>query len=301
MPAYNASNYIQEAINSIIAQSYTCWELIIVDDGSIDETAKIVQKNSKVDDRIKYFYQENGKQGKARNLGISKSRGEYLAFLDADDLWLPEKLTHQIDQIQKTNVDLVFANSYIFNNNNVDDISKTMNTPKDIIYDKDAIQFFLGGNRIPILTVLAKKDKIILAHGFSEKLSLQNAEDYHLWLKLLIDGAFFYSSKLVLASYRIHNQSSTTNDKSANKEVLEVFIDLRDKYPQISNMLDKAIKNNFRKKYGNNLFSKRDLNDNIYLNCKYLDKKKVFIFYKILNYTLPTQLTKRFLIHILNA
>jgi glycosyltransferase involved in cell wall biosynthesis len=81
MPAYNAANYIQEAIDSVINQTFVDWELIIVDDGSTDHTKEVITKNVLVDERIHYYYQENGKQGKARNLAISKSKGTYLAFL----------------------------------------------------------------------------------------------------------------------------------------------------------------------------------------------------------------------------
>ena len=107
MPAYNASNYVQEAINSVIGQTYSNWELIIVDDGSTDATSSIIAQYRNHDNRIKSFYQDNGKQGKARNLGIEYARGIYVAFLDADDFWLPEKLEIQLEEIQLKNVDLV--------------------------------------------------------------------------------------------------------------------------------------------------------------------------------------------------
>src|SRR5882757_4082321 len=97
MPAYNAEKYIAEAINSVKQQTYTAWELIVIDDGSTDNTAAIIKKYAGTDNRIMYTYQANGGQGKARNNGLKKATGEYVAFLDADDLWIPEKLNTQVE------------------------------------------------------------------------------------------------------------------------------------------------------------------------------------------------------------
>jgi len=99
MPAFNAEKFIAESIESVVAQTYPNWELVVVDDGSTDGTAKIIKRYQAAEPRIKYFYQKNARQGIAKNLGISESYGEYIAFLDADDLWLPEKLDIELDYI----------------------------------------------------------------------------------------------------------------------------------------------------------------------------------------------------------
>src|SRR5919106_5413407 len=92
MPAYNAEKYIAGSIRSVIVQTYSDWELIVVDDGSTDSTATVVQEFVARDPRIKYIFQENGRLGKARNTGIRNSSGPLIAFLDSDDLWVPIKL-----------------------------------------------------------------------------------------------------------------------------------------------------------------------------------------------------------------
>ncbi len=301
MPAYNASNYIQEAIDSVIAQTYTDWELIIVDDGSTDNTSGLVKEYLLKDSRIQYFYQENGKQGKARNLAISKSKGVYLAFLDADDLWLSEKLEIQIKEIKDNNVDLVFSDSYIFNNDNVFDRSRKMNTLHQIFKSEEALKLFLVVNRIPILTVLAKKDKILLVDGFSEKLIIQNAEDYHLWLKMLISGCVFYGSDKTLASYRVHSDSSTSQDKLASKQIPEVFFDLLQNNPQLKQILISYLKKILQKQYNGRTCTKSDFYLIINENCRYLDKQFYAPFYKIINYFFGTKITKKVLNHVLNA
>src|ERR1044072_6081218 len=95
MPAYNAERYIAASIESVLAQTYSDWELIVVDDGSTDRTATVTQEFVKRDPRIKYIFQENGRLGKARNTGIKNSRGPLIAFLDSDALWIETNLAAQ--------------------------------------------------------------------------------------------------------------------------------------------------------------------------------------------------------------
>lgn len=300
MPAYNAESFIGEAINSVVNQTYSNWELIIIDDGSTDKTAEKVQSWVVKDNRIQYWYQVNGKQGKARNLGISKSKGDYLAFLDADDLWLPEKLEIQIEEIQKNNVDLVFSNSYIFNDDNDADVSKTMNVKKAMFIGEKAFQLFLEGNRIPILTVLTKKENVNQVGGFSEKINIQNAEDYHLWLKMLMSNAVFYSSDIVMAKYRLHNNSVTAKDNFATIKILDVFLDLLHFSPKHKKQLKGGMKLKFKTFYKSNLFTKAELAVWIKKNIDYLSKSKLNYLYLVLNFFLPTKVTKRLLMYILN-
>src|SRR5437867_1216291 len=98
MPVYNGEAFIAEAIRSVIAQTYACWELIVVDDGSIDNTRQVV--SGFTDQRIAYISQENQGLAAARNTGIQHSKGEYLAFLDHDDLWAPTFLERCVSALQ---------------------------------------------------------------------------------------------------------------------------------------------------------------------------------------------------------
>jgi len=93
MPAYNAAPFIAAAIDSVLAQTYTQFELIVVDDGSTDETAHIVHSYGR---RVRYIFQQNARQAAARNCGLRQASGELCAFIDADDIWLPEKLEKQV-------------------------------------------------------------------------------------------------------------------------------------------------------------------------------------------------------------
>jgi len=98
IPTYNRSNLVREAIESVLRQSYTDVEVLVVDDGSTDDTHSIVQQIP--DSRIKYYYKENGGPSSARNLGLFKSKGLYISFMDSDDLWPPKYLETMTDQLE---------------------------------------------------------------------------------------------------------------------------------------------------------------------------------------------------------
>lgn len=221
MPAYNAELYIQEAVNSVINQTYNNWELIIIDDGSTDNTAAVITTHFSNDNRIKYYYQENSKQAKARNNGISKAVGDILAFLDADDLWLPQKLEYSLSLFDLDKYDLLFTESYFSSDDYIDlqlDNYQKLGVLFGDYHGNEALQKFIEQNRIPILTVLVKKDKVVSVGGFDE--SCVPAEDYDLWIRLLINGSSFIAIDKVLSIYRLQNNSSTAIDRFATKAVI---------------------------------------------------------------------------------
>ena len=110
MPAYNAELHIAESIESVISQTYSNWELLITDDRSTDNTQQIINEYAIKDQRIRQFINEqNGGAGVARNNSIKQANGRFIAFLDADDLWLPEKLTKQISFMLTNNYAFTFT------------------------------------------------------------------------------------------------------------------------------------------------------------------------------------------------
>lgn len=301
MPAYNASNFIQESIDSVIKQSYGNWELLIIDDGSIDNTHAIIENNVSKESRIKGFFQENGKQGKARNLGLEKAVGKYIAFLDADDIWIPRKLEIQLDEIHQFNADLVFSDSFIFSDSLSLQKKIKMNTLKSVFIGNEAIETFLYKNRIPILTVLAKKNKIMAVNGFSEKPSIQNAEDYHLWLKLLLCNSVFYGSEKTLAAYRLHENSATQSDKLASTQKIEVLYDLFQNCSVFKSEILVALKRELRNKAREYKTTKEGFDHFIDKNCFYLNKKKIGWFIKLINHLVGPDIACRFLNRTLNG
>lgn len=223
MPAYNAAPYIGEAIQSVVNQTYTNWELVIVDDGSTDDTAAEARQIVENDLRIKYIYQPNGKQGKARNTGIKQANGTYIAFLDADDLWIPDTLEVLVKQLSASaDVDMIFAQGYFKNGHdlkNYDTITKSR-------WDRSDLKLLCEYNQVPILSVLVKKKALLSVGYFSELPEIQKLEDYHLWLKLMISGYKFQSIPDRLFYYRLHGSQSTFGDTHNQFRSFSVYKDL---------------------------------------------------------------------------
>lgn len=218
MPAYNAGLFIRKSIESVQQQTNKDWELIIIDDGSTDNTKEVVQSKLSYDSRVRYLYQENNKQASARNRGIKVSRGEYIAFLDADDLWLPERLDKGITHMLEKTADLLFSQGYF---------QRDTKTHYDVDvreqWDEENIPEFISKNRIPICSVIVKKSTLVAAGGFNESLPLQNAEDYELWLRLLFLGFKFKSIEDRLFVYRIHTAQATYESDKLHQPIISCF------------------------------------------------------------------------------
>lgn len=113
IPAYNAEKYIAETIDSVLAQTYSNWELIIVNDGSTDNTLSVIENYSRNDKRISFISKQNTGVSDTRNTGIAKAKGEYIALLDADDVWLPKNLEKKIILLKENNsLGFVFSNMF---------------------------------------------------------------------------------------------------------------------------------------------------------------------------------------------
>lgn len=108
-PCYNASRFISQTIDSVLSKTFTDWEMIIVDDGSKDDSSEIVEKYVKKDSRIRLIQQPNGGSANARNHGIREATGRYIALLDADDLWLPQFLEKQIEFMKEKKAICVYS------------------------------------------------------------------------------------------------------------------------------------------------------------------------------------------------
>jgi glycosyltransferase involved in cell wall biosynthesis len=211
MPAYNAETYILQAIDSVRAQTYRNWELIIVDDGSTDNTAKIVNEEKIKEERIIYLYQKNKRLGAARNTGIMNSKGTWIAFLDADDLWANDKLHRQMLVASKTpDVDVIYTDGYIFYGDDLKNLEpypvKVGNFSGEVMYK---IQF--EANYIPVLSVVVKKS-LINKIGFQEENPLfYGCEDWDFWLRMTKANANFVGMPDKLFYYRKHNNNMSLN------------------------------------------------------------------------------------------
>lgn len=239
MPAYNAGQFIRQAIASVLQQTYTRWELIVVDDGSTDDTATMVQALVQEDNRIRYLFQENGRQGKARNTGISYAAGDIIAFLDADDAWMPHKIEKQVNLMREHGADLVFADVYVIDEAGVI-IRSTWNVRDGLYAGNQGLRIFFEGNEIPLVSAMVKKDCLLAVGGFSESTAVQYGEDYELWLRLLLNGAIFSSTSDRLAQYRVHHRQATS-DGASHLQVIKAIAALPVAGRQLCGWKNKAI------------------------------------------------------------
>jgi teichuronic acid biosynthesis glycosyltransferase TuaG len=221
MPAYNAETLICHSIESVLNQTFRSWELIVVDDGSTDNTERIVNDYSSRDNRIKYFYISNQKQAIARNFGIQKAKYDYLAFLDSDDVWHPKKLESFAKIAKKLpQVDLFFSNMNVVkqhdfldkNNSNSDigDISFT------VVNDGIKLGSMIYSNYISLSTVILKRTQYTIFYN-----DFVPAEDFELWLRLLkVRNISICYIKDVLTNYLDNPVSSTYKDRLVVNKIL---------------------------------------------------------------------------------
>lgn len=226
MPAFNAEKYIGCSIESVVHQTYQNWELIIVNDGSTDNTQEVIDRFMRRDKRIRCVQQKNGKQGKARNAGIKIAMGELIAFLDADDLWYPVKLEKQVAILEQQNTDLVFCYADQINSKG-EKVGGWPPAKDDLFFFGDeGVAYFFRGNIVNIFTVLAKREAIQRVNGFNEEAAIQNIEDYDLWLRMLYNNCRFLLMNEVLGAYRLHG-TQTIKGKPVVLKILRMLDSMR--------------------------------------------------------------------------
>ena len=208
MPAYNAGRYIAESVESVLGQTFGDWELVVVDDGSEDDTGAVVEAYAAGDARVRYVRRPNGGQAAARNTGLAGARAPLVAFLDADDLWLPEKLEAQLAVLERTGVDLVYTDGYFFSEEEAE-LDERFDILPGEARGAEMFRTLFASNRIGTLSVLVRRGALDAVGLFDEDRAYQNCEDYDLWLRLAKWGAGFYGMPERLMRYRRHAAATT--------------------------------------------------------------------------------------------
>lgn len=195
--SHNSSRFIAQTIESVLAQTYMQWEMILIDDGSTDNSSEIIRSYMHQDDRIRVIQLEkNSGPAIARNTAIENARGRYIAFLDSDDLWLPEKLEKQIAFMQQYQVDFSYSAYDLMNEEGHP--KGTFFVPEKLSHDD-----LLKTCSIGCLTAVYDTHKIgkVMMPLFLKR------QDYGLWLKILKQIPFAYGINEPLAVYRIRKNS----------------------------------------------------------------------------------------------
>ena len=201
LPTYNRANMLDHSINSVIKQTYINWELLVIDDGSTDNTKEIVLNYK--DKRIKYFYQDNQERSVARNHGIDLASGIYICFLDSDDLYEANHLEVLNSYVSLNNhpKELIFTNCYYLKEYKKD-------KPTLPIASGDPIKYLLQASVIPARTCIHRE--ILEKHKFPEDINI--GEDAYLWVTIACDFGIKHLQDYTII-YRIHEEN-TVNIKN---------------------------------------------------------------------------------------
>lgn len=254
MPTYNRSHLISKGIRSVLSQTEEDWELIIVDDGSTDNTYEIVHSFN--DPRIKYVYQENSERSAARNNGIEHSAGEWICFLDSDDYFLPNHL----DTFQSFILDSNSGPSFLVSGGYDEKEGALIKKP---IFDPAAgihpAKFILDQTTITPISVCIHR-ACLQKHKFIEKFKKSYWEDTHLWIRLALDYPFYQLSAYtnVLAEHEGRSVYSNITMQRVNDHIAMIK-HLFENYQELNanTLLDNDYKNYIDRKYRMFLYQAR--------------------------------------------
>lgn len=244
IPTFNCSRYICGAIQSVLNQTYNDYEIIVMDDGSTDDTRKVLEQFK---NKMTYFYQKNKGVSSARNEAIKLSQGDLIAFLDCDDRWLPSKLATQVKyMIDNPDVAMIHSNVAFVTDNYV------MRERLDHIVKRhkgfDIFEELYLGNFINTSTVLLRRNCLETVGLFDEELPL--AQDYDLWLRIAAKFNVGYQD-IVTAHYRFHDANISKNTTAQTTEVLHILRKIEEIHPEMVKKIDRRKRENrhFRLNY----------------------------------------------------
>jgi glycosyltransferase involved in cell wall biosynthesis len=234
VPTHNSATFVEAALASVLAQTYTDYEIIVVDDGSTDETGEVLRR---FDGRIICHWQQNQGASAARNAGIRSARGELVCLLDADDFWRPDKLSRQVAVMAANpSVGLLFADAMEADGATVQKASilKTMKFGPEALSQiplPEAFRKLLIENFIPTSTVMIRAACFATSGLFDE--DLPNAEDRDMWLRM---AAHFEIGcvPVVLATKRSHGANISTRTQLALESRIKVWTQNRRRFPSLA-------------------------------------------------------------------
>jgi glycosyltransferase involved in cell wall biosynthesis len=218
IPIYNSEKYVQESIESVLHQTFKDFELIFIDDGSTDRTKEILSHYKD----IVYFYQENSGPSRARNEGIRRSHGQLISFLDADDLWFPDKLELEVKYFDThPDIGLVTCDALAFTGDKVIVPSMAKERP---LHSGSVLYFLLRENFLNTNNVLIRRDVFDKVGMFDE--TRKFSEDYDLWLRIAQHYKIGFVRN-ILTKYRVHDLSRSQSNK---EDVFRSHLELVEKY-----------------------------------------------------------------------
>lgn len=217
IPTYNRDKYINETIESVLAQTYPNIEIIVIDDGSTDNTKEVVAQYVP---KIQYVWQKNSERGASRNHGLRLAKGEFISFLDSDDLWLPDKIEEDINFFRKNpSVGLVYTDAL-----QVDAKGNYLKLLKPQKYNGKVTEKLLEDNFVPMATHLIRTELAKNIGGFREERQLSGSEDWEFWVRLSTVTDFAYLPRAT-TKIRTH-EANTMSNPSGMERSMNYAIDI---------------------------------------------------------------------------
>ena len=216
VPVYNSEEYLAATMDSVLAQSYPNWELLLVDDCSTDASAEIIRGYMAQDDRIRYIpLTTNSGAAIARNTALEASRGRYIAYLDADDLWFPRKLERQITFLRENNVAFSCC-AYEKIDQDGTSLQKIVWMPKTLNYHQYLKNTIIQTVGVIVDTKLVDPSLLVMPN-------VRRGQDCATWLQILKNGTLFHGQPEVLAAYRRVATSLSANKLRAFKRTWHIY------------------------------------------------------------------------------
>ncbi len=217
IPAFNSERYIEETIASVLTQTYTKFEVIVVDDGSTDGQRDCIYKWCNSDSRIRYIYRPNQGVSAARNTGFNHSRGTYVAFLDADDVWLPDNLSSKVSKFEIGNYGLVHSDGYLMDENSMD--KEGFMIGREGLLLKDMLKW--SGTQVPGPSSILVKREVLQTIGLFDT-NLSTSADHDFFLRV---AARFNIGRVSRPTwkYRLHPSNMHKNIPLMERDVLYVY------------------------------------------------------------------------------
>jgi glycosyltransferase involved in cell wall biosynthesis len=232
VPCYNQAQYLDEALDSVLKQTYENWECFIVNDGSLDDTEAVAKKWLEKDSRFKYLFQENGGLGSARNLGLNNSNGAFIQFLDADDLLDSNKLMLSWNECKggsSKDISIVVSNFRMFTDKIINSTIPFCQLKQDLFTFENMLFGWDYEFNIPIHCGFF--DSLIFK-DFRFPKEINAKEDWVMWLNVFFKKPIFYFLNVPLAYYRIHPESMTKDVTHMEKNHINAIVYLREIIPE---------------------------------------------------------------------
>ncbi|MEG5042072.1 MULTISPECIES: glycosyltransferase family A protein [unclassified Microcoleus] len=245
IPAYNAEQFIEETLKSVLAQTYPAIEVLVVDDGSQDRTAQIVEKISKKDSRVQLLKQQNAGVAAARNLAIQKSRGEYIAPIDADDIWYPENIEKQVQCMMEGEPSLGVVYSWSLDIDEKGFLTGGIRafTIEGEVYETLICHNFLGNASASMIRRSALDKVGFYDTSYIEK-SAQGCEDWDLYLRLAEYYQFGVVPEFLIGYRKVYSSMSSNYVVMAKSHAL-MLQDVKQRHPEIPEFLHRLSASNF--------------------------------------------------------